>query len=135
MKRPLSVTGVMLLALLACEGEGPAPAIDAIPSAQAKRLYLDHCAICHGVAGDGDGPRRGSLHATPPDFRRAAWRRSATPERLRDAIRNGRPGTDMPAWKTLNESEISGLANYVLSMQTQGAAGRETIERPATQSD
>ena len=120
MKRPLTTTGVTLLALLACDGGGGVPPVDAIPRDQARRLYVDRCAICHGVAGDGQGPRRGSLHATPQDFRQLVWRRSATLDGVRDAIRDGRPGTDMPAWKALGEAEIAGLAEYVLSIGAQG---------------
>lgn len=135
MKTPLAATGLTLLALLACEGGDAAPSVEAIPREQARRLYIDHCAICHGIAGDGLGPRHRSLHMRPPDFRRAAWRREATRGGALAAIRDGRPGTDMPAWKTLTGSEIAGLADYVLSFQVQGAAGSGSIERTATPSD
>jgi len=135
MKTPLTATGLTLLALLACEGGVTAPSVEAIPREQARRVYLDRCAICHGIEGDGQGPRHRSLHVRPPDFRRAAWRRDATRGGVLIAIRDGRPGTDMPAWKTLDESEIAGLADYVLSLQAQGDAGPGAMERPASRSD
>ncbi len=135
MKRLLTTTGVTLLALLACDGGGGAPPVEAVPREQARRIYLDRCAICHGVAGDGQGPRHGSLHATPPDFRRATWRRDSTLGGVRAAIREGRPGTDMPAWKTLSEPEIAGLAEYVLGLGAESGVADAIREQGGSVSD
>jgi|SRR6516225_165919 mono/diheme cytochrome c family protein len=33
-----------------------------------KELYLDHCAVCHGVAGKGNGPAAPALKTAPPDL-------------------------------------------------------------------
>ena len=114
------LTATLLLALSACEAEPP-PAAGIAP-AEARSLFVQHCAICHGESGDGHGPRRRSLHAKPPDFRQASWRRGATDEGVRETIREGRPGTDMPAWRTLSDAEIAGLATYVLGL-SEGEGG------------
>jgi mono/diheme cytochrome c family protein len=36
------------------------------------RLYLNHCAACHGDDGDGGGPVASSLRVTPPNLRTLA---------------------------------------------------------------
>lgn len=120
MKRRLAATLLALLALSGCDGGGePASGQAAIAPAQAEQLYLEHCAICHGERGDGHGPRRGSLHAKPPDFRGADWRQRVTPESVRRVIREGRAGTDMPAWRTLDDAEVAGLAGWVLGFASR----------------
>lgn len=119
MKRWLMTAALASLALSACEPGAPAPdeaAVEAISAAAAERLYLSRCAICHGVRGDGHGPRWRSLHSKPPDFRRAAWRRGKSLEAIRRVIGEGSPTTDMPAWKSLDAAQIAGLAEYVLEL-------------------
>jgi mono/diheme cytochrome c family protein len=120
MKRSLTAALVTLLALSACDAGVAPPAVEAISPERAAALYRDSCAICHGASGDGRGPRRRSLHTKPPDFRQASWRRDASQSGVRSVIRDGLPGTDMPAWKTLDASEVAGLAEYVLDLAAQG---------------
>ncbi len=113
--------GILLLAFSACDaGE---PAVVAVSPAAARALYVESCAICHGDRGDGQGPRRRSLFRKPPDFTRQAWRQDKSLEELRSLIREGRPGSDMPAWKSLDDAEIAGLAVYVYEIGG-GAGGR-----------
>jgi mono/diheme cytochrome c family protein len=100
-------------ALSACE-PGPEWGSEAPDTALAVALFAEHCAICHAEDGSGRGLRRRSLYVKPPDFRRLSWRRGRTLESVRDAIREGRPGTDMPAWKQLDPDETTALAFHVL---------------------
>ena len=81
-----------------------------------RALFLDHCALCHGVGGDGRGVRREGLSSPPRDFTDPAWRRSTTPRLVYFAIREGRPHTPMPAWKALDPSQVWDLTAYVLSV-------------------
>lgn len=37
--------------------------------AQGRAIYLDHCAVCHGVNGAGDGPLARSLKTPPTNLR------------------------------------------------------------------
>jgi high-affinity iron transporter len=107
------------LALSACE-PGPERGSETPDPAVAVALFAEHCSICHAEDGSGEGLRRRSLYVKPPDFRRVSWRRQRTLESVRDAIREGKPGTDMPAWKQLDESETTALAFHVLGFSERG---------------
>ena len=113
----------MLLALSACERGAPPPPPDfdsAATRARGRALYLEHCAICHGERSDGRGVRRSSLSASPANFRDPSWASRTTPQRTHRIIRDGIPGTPMPAWKAaLNDGAIWDLTAYL----THVAAG------------
>lgn len=123
----------LCLPLSACSGpEGripPAYRAVAVPeerlhSLQARErgraLYFDHCMLCHGVNADGQGARREGLSTQPRDFTSTSWRKEATPRTSYYAIREGIPGTAMPSWKSLDESEIWDLVAFVLSVREAG---------------
>lgn len=65
-----------LLGLLASAApvaaEPPSPSLLASPG---ERLYVRHCAVCHGRSGRGDGPFAGILRTTPADLTSIAARR------------------------------------------------------------
>ena len=128
---PRLATAILLLALSACECE-TAPGqrvVTAVSRERAEAVYLQKCAICHGERGDGQGPRRGSLFKKPPDFRQVAWREGKSLEQVRSVIRDGRPGSDMPAWKSLDDAEIAGLAKYVLGFADASGSRTEAGSR------
>jgi high-affinity iron transporter len=81
-----------------------------------RELFLRHCALCHGVAGDGRGQRREGFARPPRDLRSPAWRGTATPRRVFHAVREGLAGTAMPAWKVLPDDDLWDLTAYVLSL-------------------
>jgi len=115
----------MLLALSGCEQAEVAvpPGFDS-PQARARgrELFLRHCAICHGERADGQGPRRGSLVPAPANFRDPSWRGRTTPARTYAVVRQGRPGTPMPAWKpVLSESETWDVVAYLHSVGSERA--------------
>jgi mono/diheme cytochrome c family protein len=97
-----------------------------VESATAQRdgrtLYMQACAICHGERGDGQGARVSAFATPPRDFTNEAWRRSTTPARVYRAIRDGVPGTAMPAWRALGDDALVNLTAYVLSVSA--ARGR-----------
>lgn len=63
-------------ALLALAGGAPAGAEERSPLAAAgERLYVRHCAVCHGLDATGSGPFRGVLTVPPPDLTLLAARR------------------------------------------------------------
>lgn len=82
--------------------------------ASGKAYYLQNCVACHGVNGDGKGPRAYFILPKPRNFRHPASRHSFSRARLYQAIARGTRGSDMPAWDTvLTPQEIANLAEYV----------------------
>jgi mono/diheme cytochrome c family protein len=120
MSRCWTLGAIAALVLSACEPQiaPPDPRVE-VSRVQAAALFGRYCAICHGEFGDGRGPRRASLHRKPTDFRRPSWRAGRALGEIEGVIRNGSPGTDMPAWKMLDDGEITGLAEYVTWLGTE----------------
>jgi len=55
--------------------EAADPRVDAVLADMGSELYLQYCAACHGVDGQGRGPAAGSLKVRPADLTRIATRR------------------------------------------------------------
>jgi high-affinity iron transporter len=81
-----------------------------------RKLFLEHCALCHGEQGDGHGARTEGLTRAPRDFTDMNWRRSISPRRVFFVIREGLSGTPMPQWKSLSEQDAWDMTAYVLSL-------------------
>jgi high-affinity iron transporter len=88
--------------------------------ARGRKLFVEHCALCHGENADGHGRRREGLTGTPANFTSAEWRATVNPEEVFETIRHGKPGTSMPAWRSLEERDIADLTAYVLSVHAEG---------------
>lgn len=98
-----------------------------------KESYIQHCALCHGASGRGDGPIADALKAAPADLTKLAARHDAQfpSAKVADIIRNGGGvlghGTlEMPAWGTkfgekghpeIARARIGGLIRYLESLQ------------------
>lgn len=96
---------LMMVALLAV---GAADAHDTGDPGNGGRLFVENCAVCHGVDG------QGRVGANLTDFPGIS-----ITDALFDTIRNGIPGTRMPAWGQenggpLTENDIEDLAAYIL---------------------
>ncbi|MEN0110183.1 MAG: cytochrome c, partial [Planctomycetota bacterium] len=98
-------------------------------------LYRRHCARCHGVTGDGRGPVARHLSPLPRDFRRGLfkWKSTygATPptdEDLHAVLRRGVPGTSMPSFARLSDSELATLVDYVKHLAVRGQTERALVE-------
>jgi hypothetical protein len=72
--------------------------------------------LCHGEAGDGQGARHAAFARPPQDFTNQAWQQSVTPQHVYARIRDGVPGTAMPAWRTLGDPVLTDLTAYVVSL-------------------
>lgn len=82
--------------------------------ASGQAFYLQTCVTCHGVNGDGKGPRAYFILPKPRDFRHPASRHGLDRPRLYKAIAEGTFGSEMPAWdKVLTPQEIANVAEYV----------------------
>jgi mono/diheme cytochrome c family protein len=76
----------------------------------AQQTYEAHCVSCHGERGRGDGSAAGALKPSPVNFHV----RQPSTERAYTVIRDGIPGSSMPAWKTvLTEEQVKLLVPYV----------------------
>lgn len=97
---------------------------------QSETLYQQHCAVCHGVQGKGDGPAAYLLRPRPRDFRLGAYRLVstqngiATKEDILKTLNRGMPGTGMPSWAHLPQEQLDTLAAYVLELSRQGLVER-----------
>jgi len=79
-----------------------------------RQFYSANCFTCHGLKGDGKGPRSKFIHPSPRNFIAAQSRQTLNRPALFKAITAGKPGTVMPSWgKVLSDQEIANVAEYV----------------------
>lgn len=79
-----------------------------------ERLFLGNCAFCHGADGTGKNWIGAFLEPHPRNLTDPAVMAGMTRKRLIGAIREGIPGTSMPAWKSVFDAgEIRAIAAYV----------------------
>ncbi|MCI0335537.1 MAG: cytochrome c [Planctomycetes bacterium] len=90
-------------------------------------LYRRHCAHCHGISGDGQGPTAAILNPYPRDYRRGLFKfkgtftaAQPTDEDLRRIILNGVLATAMPAFALLPPDEVDALVEYVKYLSMRG---------------
>ncbi|WP_210398075.1 c-type cytochrome [Motiliproteus sediminis] len=77
-------------------------------------LYQQNCADCHGISGDGQGPRAYFIFPKPRDFRHPAARAKYSRAHLFEVISDGVVGSEMPAWdKVMTDQEIAHISEYV----------------------
>jgi mono/diheme cytochrome c family protein len=92
-----------------------------------QELYARHCIHCHGPGGAGDGPTGRYLEPKPRDYRLGKFKFTSTagPEKasskdLLDILKQGVPGTSMPAFRLLSNEELHALVEYVRWLATRG---------------
>lgn len=77
-------------------------------------LYQRNCVDCHGVGGDGNGPRAYFILPKPRDFRHPEAQAKYSRAHLFETISKGVLGSEMPAWdKVMTDAEIGHLSEYV----------------------
>ena len=78
------------------------------------KMYDKTCATCHGVKGDGKGPRAYFIMPKPRIFIDPAFQARFNRPAIFAATAAGRLGTEMPAWnKVLSDQEIADVSEYV----------------------
>ena len=83
--------------------------------AKGKTLFMNHCAGCHGTAGQGDGYR--ILGADPADFTSPSTRKK-TDANLLKTIHEGK--RVMPAWKVrLSRKDSQDVLAYIRTLSKQ----------------
>ena len=71
------------------------------------------CKICHGVTGNGFGIMAQGLTPPPRNFTCRSTMETISDGQLFWIIRNGSPGTGMPAFKNLKDKEIWQIVHYL----------------------
>lgn len=83
-------------------------------ASKGKAFYDKNCAECHGVKGDGQGPRAYFIRPVPRDFLHERSRLTLNRPAIYAAVFFGRNGTEMPGWsKVLTEQEMANVSEYV----------------------
>lgn len=78
------------------------------------RFYMENCATCHGVKGDGKGPRAYFINPKPRIFIDPVFTSAFNRPAIYAATSVGRLGTEMPAWnKVLSDQEIANVSEFV----------------------
>ena len=136
----LSAALVMLVAgtgLLSAQN--PAVAAKAPSGTPSQALYAQHCAGCHGVNGDGNGPAAAFLYPKPRNFRFGKYRLVSTensvpsPADLDALLVRGMPGSSMPPWAHLKPTDRALLVQEVYRLTAEGARERYLANLKETQ--
>ena len=81
---------------------------------QGHKLWQGNCAFCHAADGTGKNWIGSFLEPHPRNLRDPVFMGAMTRARLSATIREGLPGTSMPAWKSvLSDKEITAIVAYV----------------------
>lgn len=94
-------------------------------------VYEQHCAACHGVNGDGNGPAMVWLFPKPRNFNTGLFKIQSTPsgsvptdDDLFNTVTRGMPGSSMPSFSFLSESQRREVVQYVKYLTAYLEAGR-----------
>jgi mono/diheme cytochrome c family protein len=125
------------------QGGNPTVKVEKVPVRQTsvvsgKELYLDHCAVCHGAEGKGNGPAAPALKTPPPNLTLLAKNNGGKfPSMHVVTILDSDPGgpfhgsKDMPIWgpifralgpqpdPALGHLRARNVTNYIESMQAK----------------
>ncbi|MDH5784233.1 MAG: c-type cytochrome [Chromatiales bacterium] len=89
-----------------------------------RDFYMGNCFTCHGVKGDGQGPRAYFIRPKPANFFDEKYQQGFNREAIFNAIRDGKLGTEMPAWgKVLNEQQLADITEFVFRAYIQRDQG------------
>lgn len=138
-----AITGFATTAQVAASADDAADA-ETAPNSNGLHgygLYVSQCARCHGLSGEGDGPGADSptFSAAPRNLVSGHFRYVSTDNGvasdadLRRVMLNGLPGTGMPAFNYLSESQVQSLVEVTNHLwQNRPAPGDviEVAERP-----
>lgn len=87
--------------------------------ARGEYLYARNCAICHGDQGDGAGKFAYLMNPRPRDLKQGLFKLSTTENQVPtddDLLRSisfGMPGSAMPPWGHLPQTDLEALVKYV----------------------
>ena len=86
-------------------------------------LYAQHCSVCHGANGAGDGPAGVGLEPAPANLRDRSRQDRLSLYAIYSTLGQGIEGTDMPSFADqLDERQRWDLATYIASFSVDPAA-------------
>jgi DMSO reductase family type II enzyme heme b subunit len=92
----------------------------ALPEEKGKVIYDQWCSSCHGEKGDGKGPAADFVWPKPREFTKGTYKFKSTGSGeppvdadIARTIRQGNPGTSMPAWPRFSDDEVKSLVVYL----------------------
>ena len=101
-----------------------APAITPDPTRGAP-LYAQHCSVCHGAAGAGDGPAGMGMTPPPANLRDATRLDRLSLYAIYNTLGLGVEGTDMPSFADqLDDRQRWDLATYIAGFTADPAAAK-----------
>lgn len=110
--------GVMAMA----SGETPSSSLGPVRSLlpRGRHVFQQHCVVCHGRYGTGDGEMTPGMIPKPRDLSQGIFKFRSTPsgflpltEDLRRTIRQGLSGSSMPSFTALPERDLEAVVEYV----------------------
>jgi len=116
----LTALALVTGAAVGCTGSSPQPTASTAGAA----TYERYCGVCHGPAGDGQGPASYLLFPKPRNFTGGRFKLRSTPmgvlptdDDLVRVVSNGIPGTAMFAFgELLREEQIGSVVQHVKSL-------------------
>jgi mono/diheme cytochrome c family protein len=82
-------------------------------------IYLEKCAACHGLSGQGDGSLSGNLEIPPPALADPELSRQATLKDWYSVVTRGRMDRFMPPFSSLSDIQRRDVTAFVLSLGVQ----------------
>ena len=109
-----------------------------IPTAYlGRRVYVEHCAICHGDEGDGRGEAAPHFATPPRDFtsgrykiRSTASGQPPTDDDLARSVVRGLPGTGMVPQDHLSADEVRAVIGFIKTLSPRFGAGPPAAALP-----
>lgn len=93
-----------------------------------RGIYMQNCAVCHGVTGRGNGPVSSSMIKKPANFTRpfyAGFKDSLWYWRVKEGV----AGTRMPRWgRSLSDEQMAYLVAYLKTLPVAGAVPSGDVE-------
>lgn len=84
------------------------------PHARGRKLFEEHCRVCHGDAGNGSTWTTTVLDPPPRNFTAPQSRKELTRSRMIASVTYGRTGTAMMPFKTrLSPADIEAVVDYI----------------------
>ena len=116
MKRLTKIVGFLLLTIVFYVFLAEASTENKNKKEIGKKIYQEHCQVCHGENGDGKTFVANVLQPPPRNFKNPLIIDSLKQDQMTYSVMNGRPGTGMMPWKfNLRANEIDAVVHYIRS--------------------